>query len=101
MADAEAGTDSEPEPSVWDGRRFVIVVYVAIVALTGVFGYIIGLVRPENLDPRLLGFIDLPPTPGGMALYGMATVALLLGVLLLGVRYVSRRYDTAAVDEEG
>ena len=107
MSEAEAGTDdagatpeSEAGPAVWGGKRFVILVYVALVAVTGVFGYIIGLARPADLDPRLLGVVPLPPTPAGVALYGMLTVALVLGVLLLGVNYVSQRYDTAAVDGE-
>ena len=103
-SDPGANPETEPDsgatsdPAVWGGKRFVILIYVALVAVTGVFGYIIGLARPENLDPRLLGVISLPPTPVGVALYGMLTVALVLGVLLLAVNYVSQRYDTAAVD---
>ncbi len=98
--DSGAATGADAEPSVWGGKRFVLLVYLALVAVTGVFGYIIGLARPENLDPRLLGVISLPPTPAGVALYGMVTVALVLGVLLLAVNYVSQRYDTAAIDGE-
>jgi len=89
------------DPTVWGGKRFVMLIYVSLVAVTGVFGYIIGLARPENLDPRLFGVVPLPPTPAGVALYGMVTVALVLGVLLAGVNYVSKRYDTAAVDSGG
>jgi hypothetical protein len=105
-SDPGANPETEPDsgatsdPAVWGGKRFVILIYVALVAVTGVFGYIIGLARPEDLDPRLLGVVSLPPTPAGVALYGMLTVALVLGVLLLGVNYVSQRYDTAAVDGE-
>jgi hypothetical protein len=91
---------SEPAPSVWQGRRFVVLFYLGIVAVAGVFGYVIGLARPEDLDPRLLGVIDMPPTPAGMALYGTITIGLLLGVLLLGVSYVAERYDTASLREE-
>jgi len=98
--DSGATSDSGSDPAVWGGKRFVILVYVTLVAVTGVFGYIIGLARPENLDPRLLGVVSLPPTPAGVALYGMLTVALVLGVLLLAVNYVSQRYDTAAIDSE-
>lgn len=97
-ADSGVTPETEAEASVWGGKRFVLLVYAALVAVTGVFGYIIGLARPENLDPRLLGVVSLPPTPAGVALYGMVTVALVLGVLLLAVNYVSQRYDTAAVD---
>ena len=98
--ETEPGSGATSDPAVWGGKRFVILIYVALVAVTGVFGYIIGLARPEDLDPRLLGVVSLPPTPAGVALYGMLTVALVLGVLLLGVNYVSQRYDTAAVDGE-
>ncbi len=79
----------------WNGPRFVLTLYGALVALTGVFGYVIGLIRPDDLDPRLFMVIELPPTPFGMALYGMITVGLILGVLLLAVRYVASEYDTA------
>ena len=99
----ESGSGATPESgadvTVWGGKRFVLLVYASLVAVTGVFGYIIGLARPENLDPRLLGVVSLPPTPAGVAVYGMVTVALVLGVLLLGVNYVSKRYDTAAVED--
>jgi hypothetical protein len=79
------------------GNRIVLVVYAIIVAVTGVMGFVIGTIRPQNLDPKLFAVIDLPPTPFGMALYGMVTIAVILGVLLLAVRYVAGRYDTDAV----
>lgn len=79
----------------WEGDRFVLLLYGTLVALAGAFGYVIGLIRPANLEPRLFGLVELPPTPFGMALYGAVTVAVVLGVLLLLVRYVAREYDTA------
>lgn len=82
------------ETSEWQGPRFVLVLYGLLVAVAGVFGYVIGLARPDNLDPRLYMLIDLPPTPAGMALYGSLTIATILGVMLVGVRYVAREYDT-------
>lgn len=83
----------------WDGPRFVVVLYSLLVLLTGVFGYVIGLIRPADINPKLFMLVDLPPTPVGMAVYGMVTVGLILGVLLLGVRYVAREYDTAERSE--
>jgi hypothetical protein len=83
----------------WDGPRFLVVLYTLLVLLTGVFGYVIGLIRPEDLNPQLFMLVDLPPTPVGMAVYGMVTVGLILGVLLLAVRYVAREYDTAGKSE--
>lgn len=79
------------------GKRIVLVVYVAIVAITGVMGFVIGTIRPQNLDPKLFAVVDLPPTPYGMALYGMVTIGVVLGVLLLLVKYVAERYDSEAV----
>ena len=78
----------------WEGSRFVTVLYVLLVALSGVFGAVIGIIRPKDLDPDLFFLVDLPATPMGMALYGMATVGVLLGALLLVVNYVGDRYDT-------
>jgi Mg/Co/Ni transporter MgtE len=77
------------------GRRLVVSLYVGIVLLTAGLGFVIGVIAPQDLDPELFGFIQLPPTPVGMAVYGGVTIATLLGVLLLGVVYVSGRYDDA------
>jgi len=81
-------------PETWEGPRFVVLLYGLLIALTGVFGYVIGLIRPKNLDPKLFMVVDLPPTPFGMAIYGMLTVGIILGVLLVAVSYVAREYDT-------
>ncbi|MFC7135060.1 MULTISPECIES: DUF7520 family protein [Salinibaculum] len=79
----------------WEGPQFVVVLYSLLVLLTGVFGYVIGLIRPADIDPKLFMLVEMPPTPFGMALYGMVTVGTILGVLLLAVRYVASEYDTA------
>lgn len=77
------------------GRRLVVALYLGIVVLTGLLGFVLGSIAPQGLDPELFGVIQLPPTPTGMAVYGAVTIGLLLGVLLLGVIYVSERYDDA------
>jgi hypothetical protein len=99
-ADSEATPETAAEPSVWGGKRFVSLIYLGLIVVTGLFGYIIGLARPQDLNPQLFGVISLPPTPFGVALYGMVTVALVLGILLMGVSYAAERYDTAAVDDD-
>lgn len=86
----------DAEPRRFGGRRLVLGLYAVVVAIAAVMGFVIGAARPEELDPELLGVVQLPPTPLGMALYGALTLALLLGVLLLAVNYVSR-YDDASV----
>ena len=80
------------------GNRVVLFVYVVIVVIAGVMGLVLGSARPDDLDPELFGFIQLPPTPVGTALYGMITVGVGLGVFLYLVVYVSRRYDADSVE---
>jgi len=82
------------ETSEWQGERFVLVLYGILVALAGMFGFVIGLIRPEDLDPKLFMLVDLPPNAVGMALYGAVTIGTILGVLLLVVRYIASEYDT-------
>jgi uncharacterized iron-regulated membrane protein len=77
------------------GEKVVVQIYVIIVALAGVMGFVLGTIRPNDLQPALFGVIALPPTPFGVALYGMLTIAIGLGVLLGLVIYVSRRTDAA------
>lgn len=78
------------------GEKVVVQIYVVIVALAGVMGFVLGTIRPADLQPALFGVVALPPTPFGVALYGMLTVGVGLGVLLGLVIYVSRRTDEAS-----
>lgn len=78
------------------GEQVVVAVYVIIVALAGVMGFVLGAIRPADLQPELFGVVALPPTPFGVALYGMVTVGVVLGVLLGAVVYISRRTDDEA-----
>jgi hypothetical protein len=81
------------------GRSFVVALYAVIVALTGVVGAALGAFGPDNLTAvRLLGLVELAPTPLGLALYGVVTVGLALGVPLALVAYVSRRAGSGAAD---
>ena len=84
------------DTDTWQGRQFVVLLYAILVALSAVFGYIIGVVRPENLDPRLFMLVDLPPNALGMAIYGAVTVGTILGALLVLVSYVSSITDAEA-----
>lgn len=77
------------------GRRVVLGLYVLIVAIAGLTGFLLGSLGAETLDLRsvaLFGVIELPPSPLGLAVYGTVTVGLGLGVLLGLMVYVSRRY---------
>lgn len=77
------------------GRSFVVALYGVIVGLTGVVGAALGAFGPDDLTPvRLLGLVELQPTPLGLAVYGVVTVGLALGVPLALVAYVSRRADS-------
>ncbi|MFB6224270.1 MAG: cox cluster protein [Haloarcula sp.] len=78
------------------GQQIVLRLYVAIVVLAGIMGFVLGSIRPEDLEPELFGVIALPPTPFGVAIYGFVTIGIVLGVLLGLVVYVSERIDDAA-----
>jgi len=78
------------------GDRLVVSLYLIIVGLTGVMGYVLARATDRSLQPELFGMIQLPPTPVGVAVFGMVTIGLLLGVLLALVVYVGRNFDDAA-----
>jgi uncharacterized membrane protein len=80
------------------GRRAVAIIYVVVVAITAGFGFIIGLVGPEGLDPELFGLVQLPPTPVGMAVYGVLTVGTILLVLMGVMNVVSSLADADRVE---
>ncbi|MFB6088080.1 MAG: cox cluster protein [Haloarculaceae archaeon] len=79
------------------GERVVLAVYLTALAIAGLFGAIIGVIRPVALDPVLFFVIDLPANALGMVTFGVVTVGTLLGVLLLAVVFVSR-YDDRRVE---
>ena len=75
------------------GSRVVVVLYIVVVAITGLTGYLLGSIGPEGLrSVTLLGVVTLPPTPIGLAIYGAVTLGVGLGVALGLVAFVSRRY---------
>ncbi|EMA44202.1 DUF7520 family protein [Halococcus saccharolyticus] len=76
------------------GRSVVLTVYVVVIAIAGLTGFLLGTYGPEELRPVDLFFlIELQPTPLGLAIYGMGTMGVGLGVLLILVSYASQRYD--------
>lgn len=79
------------------GPRFVLLLYVALVAVAGVAGFLTATVVDGLEPPAYLFLVDFPPTRAGFAAYGALTVATVLGVPLALVVYVSRYVD--AVDE--
>ena len=70
---------------------------MSVAARAGCVGVALGSCRPADLRPALFGFLALPPTPFGVAVYGMVTVGVGFGVLLVLVIYIARRTD----DETG
>ncbi|WP_240318845.1 cox cluster protein [Halorussus rarus] len=74
------------------GRTFVVGFYLVVVAITGAVGAALGAAGPADLTAvKLLGLVEIAPTPLGLAVYGMVTVGLALGVPLALVVLVSRR----------
>jgi hypothetical protein len=86
------------EPAGRSGERVVVWLYAIIVALAGVMGFVLGSIRPEDLEPQLFGVIALPPTPLGVAIYGVVTIGVGLGILLGLVIVVSRNTETEVRD---
>lgn len=75
------------------GRRIVLFLYLVVVTVAGLTGYLLGSIGPEGLrSVALFGVVSLPPTPVGLALYGVLTLGVGLGVALALVAYVSDRY---------
>jgi len=90
-------TENARLASSLSGKQVVGVVYVGIVALAGVLGYILGIILPaqKNVPMAELGPVAFEITPVSFAIYGMVMLAVTLGVLLGLVQFVSR-YDDAA-----
>lgn len=71
----------------------MFVIYVAAIGIAGAMGFLLGMIGPDALrSVKLFLLVEIPPTPLGLAVYGMVTLATILGVLLLAVRFVARRY---------
>jgi hypothetical protein len=95
-AETTAGRDDEAETGDRDGlggRRFVIGLYLALVAVAGVMGVLFTVAVGEPEPPALFFLIDLPPTALGFGVYGALTVAVVLGVPLALVVAVSAAAD--------
>ncbi|WP_435348945.1 DUF7520 family protein [Haloarchaeobius sp. HRN-SO-5] len=94
---------SQPVTDRLRGRRVVTTVYVAVVALAGVFGAAIGVLLPaengRDIQEAAFAGIEFAVTPFNFALYGVLMVGVTLGVLLVGVSLVSR-YDDDAVEKQ-
>jgi hypothetical protein len=75
------------------GRRFVVVLYLALVAVSGVMGGLFTLAVDDPAPPALFFLVELPPTVVGFALYGAATIAIVLGLPLALVVAVSAFVD--------
>lgn len=90
-------TENARLSAVLSGKRVVATVYVGVVALAGVLGYILGIILPaqKNVEMAELGPITFEITPVSFALYGMVMLALALGVLLALVQVASRVDDAA------
>ncbi|MFW5919872.1 MAG: DUF7520 family protein [Halanaeroarchaeum sp.] len=79
------------------GRRIILVVYGTLIAIAGVMGAILGVILPEQKGVAIasLGPLSFPVTPVTFAIYGMISLAVMLGILLGAVQFVSR-YDEAS-----
>ena len=96
-AEGEDAPASGPRPrsegTGRDGRRFVLLLYLALVGVATTAGFLTGTFVAGLEAPRFLFVVPFPPTPVGFAAYGGLTLALVLGVPLSLVIYVSRTID--------
>ena len=93
--DAPEEETSASESTGRDGRRFVLVLYVALVGVATAAGFLTGTFVSGLERPRFLFLVPFPATPIGFAAYGGLTLALVLGIPLALVIYVSRTIDDA------
>lgn len=80
-----------------EGHKIVILVYLAVTAITGIAGFVLGSLGLAAEPVRILGVMTFPPTPFGLAAFGVLTVGTILGVLLLLVIAVSNATGTEKV----
>jgi hypothetical protein len=95
VTESDAADRAEPAPEATgrDGRRFVLVLYVALTGVGAAAGLLTGTFVAGLEQPRFLFLIPFPATPLGFAAYGGLTLAVVLGVPLTLVVYVSRTID--------
>jgi hypothetical protein len=89
-------TAADPTPDDgrgFGGRRFVVVLYVALVGIATLLGVLFTVAVDDPSPPALFFLVELPPTPVGFGLYGGLTIAIVLGVPLLFVVAVSALVD--------
>ncbi|WP_240137676.1 DUF7520 family protein [Salinigranum salinum] len=91
MNDTAAAAD-EPGRRL-GGKRFVVGLYLALVAVSGLLGVLFTTAVDDPSPPALFFLVELPPTAVGFGLYGAVTVAVVLGVPLLFVVLVSALVD--------
>lgn len=103
---------SRPTPSVSErqetrGKRIVLWMYAASVAVAGIFGYVLGIIvygnggasgpLAEGPAPQYgsIGPITFQLNGPNLALFGMTAVGLMLGIALAAIIYVSKHSDEA------
>lgn len=73
----------------FSGPRFVVGLYLGLVAVAGVTGALVAASVEDLRPPAYLFLVEFPPTPAGMAAYGALTIATVLGIPLALVALVS------------
>lgn len=83
------------------GRRVILIIYAAVIAIAGVMGTILGVILPEQKGVAVatMGPLSFPITPVTFAAYGMISMAVTLGVLLGLVQFMSRFDDASRSGE--
>lgn len=88
MTDNETTFEGADASADLTGQQVVLILYVILVLIAGLMGVVLSVILAEDLETvALYGFIEMPPTTVGMALYGAVTIGTVLGVPLLAIRY--------------
>lgn len=83
------------------GRRFVGLLYVALVAFATVAGVLFARAVENPEPPALFFLVELPPTEAGFAVYGGVTIAFVLGLPLAAVIVMSAVADVEEAGDRG
>ncbi|MFC4544614.1 hypothetical protein ACFO5R_22020 [Halosolutus amylolyticus] len=90
-------TAGEAEMRSLAGRRVVVGLGLALVAVTAAFGAVLGYALParSGIETLAVAGVSVPVSPVTMALYGVLAVGTLLAVGLLALHIVSRFDENA------
>lgn len=74
-----------------------LTIYLIAIFVAGGFGLVIGTRQPAH-SISIVGIVIFHDTPLGIALFGMVTVALILGSIFIIIEIVSQHIDSETIN---